>query len=98
MAESLERVEDDPRLASLPETTASGLSQAEAARRRALGMGNDAVIRTGRTYSEIVRDSFGAAGGRIAGFLFLGTPGAELEERMRPERKEVVASWAPETP
>jgi cation-transporting ATPase E len=57
MADPIERVEDDPRLATLPETTASGLTQAEAARRRAQGMGNDTVIRTGRTYYEILREN-----------------------------------------
>ncbi len=43
-----DRVEDDPRLASLPETDAAGLTEAEATRRRSLGMGNDTVIRFGR--------------------------------------------------
>lgn len=47
-----DRVEDDPRLASLPPTGPTGLTDAEAARRRSLKMGNDAVIRTGRTYLE----------------------------------------------
>jgi len=49
-------------------------------------------------YSDMVRDAFGREGERIAGFIFLGTPGAELEERPRPERDEVVSEWAPETP
>ena len=44
-------------------------------------------------YSEIVRDAFGQAGERIAGFLFLGTPGRELEERPRPAREAVIATW-----
>ena len=44
-------------------------------------------------YSEMVRDAFGEEGERIAGFIFLGTPGAELEERSRPERAAVVAMW-----
>ena len=30
---------------------------------------------------------------RVAGFLFLGTPGAELEERVRPVIEEVVREW-----
>ncbi len=46
-------------------------------------------------YSEIVRDAFSEAGERIAGFIFLGTPGAELEERLRPEPGEIVSEWAP---
>ena len=56
-ADLSDRVEDDPRLAELGETTESGLTDAEAARRRGLGMGNDAAIKTGRTYFEIFRDT-----------------------------------------
>jgi nitroreductase len=44
-------------------------------------------------YSDIVRDGFGQAAERIAGFLFLGTPSRELEERPRPERNLVIATW-----
>jgi len=39
--------------------------------------------------------AFGQPPERIAGFLFLGTPGAPLEERMRPDYDEVVSEWAP---
>jgi nitroreductase len=46
-------------------------------------------------YSEIVRDAFATPGERIAGFIFLGTPAAELEERPRPEAAEIVQIWAP---
>lgn len=46
-------------------------------------------------YSPAMREAFGRPGERIAGFLFLGTPGAELEERLRPEYDEVVSLWAP---
>ncbi|HYJ52155.1 MAG TPA: nitroreductase [Allosphingosinicella sp.] len=46
-------------------------------------------------YSPAVLDSFGRPGERIAGFLFLGTPGSELEERLRPDYDEVVSEWAP---
>ncbi len=45
-------------------------------------------------YSSMVRDAFGKDGERIAGFIFLGTPGAELEERLRPEPDEVVNEWS----
>ena len=45
-------------------------------------------------YSPAVLDAFGAPPERIAGFVFLGTPGGELEERLRPEREEVVSEWA----
>jgi nitroreductase len=46
-------------------------------------------------YAPAVLEAFGRSGERIAGFLFLGTPGAELEERLRPEYDEVVSLWAP---
>jgi len=46
-------------------------------------------------YSPAVREAFGAAGEheRIAGFIFLGTPGAEQEERLRPDFEEVASEW-----
>ncbi|WP_114952521.1 nitroreductase family protein [Sphingosinicella terrae] len=44
-------------------------------------------------YSDIVRDAFGAEPERIAGFIFLGTPGSELEERLRPSYEDVVGEW-----
>lgn len=46
-------------------------------------------------YSDAVRDAFGGPGERIAGFVFLGTPGVELEERPRPDYDMVVSEWAP---
>jgi nitroreductase len=46
-------------------------------------------------YSEKVLAAFGAPGERIAGFIFLGTPGAPLEERLRPDPEEVVSQWTP---
>ena len=46
-------------------------------------------------YSDMVLAAFGAPPERIAGFVFLGTPGAELEERLRPEYDEVVSEWTP---
>jgi nitroreductase len=45
-------------------------------------------------YSGMVRDAFGKDGERVAGFIFLGTPSIELEERLRPERDEVVSTWS----
>ncbi|HEV2817000.1 MAG TPA: nitroreductase [Allosphingosinicella sp.] len=45
-------------------------------------------------YSPAVLAAFGAPPERIAGFLFLGTPGMELEERVRPDYDEVVSEWA----
>jgi hypothetical protein len=41
----------------------------------------------------MVRDAFGQAGERIAGFLFLGTPGRPLDERPRPEPAAVISEW-----
>ena len=46
-------------------------------------------------YSDEVLAAFGAPPERIAGFIFLGTPAIELEERPRPEYDEVVSEWAP---
>lgn len=43
--------------------------------------------------SEMVRDAFGGTGERIAGFIFLGTPGVAPEERIRPEPGEVASDW-----
>ena len=47
-------------------------------------------------YSPAVLEAFGEPHERIAGFIFLGTAGAELEERLRPERGEVCSEWAPQ--
>lgn len=44
-------------------------------------------------YSDAVRDAFGEPHERIAGFLFMGAPAKELEERPRPEYDAVVSSW-----
>jgi len=46
-------------------------------------------------YSPMVLATFGAPHERIAGFLFLGTAGAEPEERARPEYDEVASAWSP---
>lgn len=46
------------------------------------------------SYSDTVRDAFGAAPERIAGFMFLGTPGRPLDERPRPEMDRIVSHWA----
>lgn len=61
---------------------------------RALGF--DAGWVTGwAAYSDAVLAAFGRPGERIAGFIFLGTANAALEERARPDLAEVVARWAP---
>ncbi len=48
------------------------------------------------TYSETVRQAFaGGSDDRIAGFIFIGTPSAELEERPRPSLSEIASEWVP---
>jgi nitroreductase len=46
-------------------------------------------------FSETVRRAFAADNEVIAGFIFIGTPAAELEERPRPVLDEVVRTWVP---
>lgn len=48
-----------------------------------------------RAYSPRVNAAFCRPGERIAGFVFVGTPGRELEERERPD---LAATWKPWTP
>jgi nitroreductase len=48
-----------------------------------------------RTYSERVRQAFCEPGERIAGFVFIGHPARELEERDRPALQEVWQPWQP---
>lgn len=45
------------------------------------------------SFSDTVRDAFGQAPERIAGFLFLGTPGRPLDERPRPDMDRIVSHW-----
>lgn len=45
-------------------------------------------------YSDAVRDAFGTAPERIAGFVFIGTPSRALDERPRPEMDSVVRKWS----
>lgn len=45
-------------------------------------------------YSDAVLEGLGARKGeRIAGFVFIGSPGVELEERPRPAMEEVLSEW-----
>lgn len=44
-------------------------------------------------YNETVRDAFGATPERIAGFVFIGTPSRDLEERPRPDIERVLSDW-----
>jgi len=51
-----------------------------------------------RAYSERVRKAFCGTGERIAGFIFIGQPGRDLEERPRPVLGDVWRPWnLPET-
>lgn len=45
------------------------------------------------SYSDTVRDAFGAAPERIAGFMFIGTPAKQLEERPRPDLSKIISIW-----
>ncbi len=44
-------------------------------------------------FSDRVRDAFGQAPERIAGFVFIGTPGRALEERPRPDDARLWSDW-----
>lgn len=46
-------------------------------------------------YSDAVRDAFGSAPERIAGFVFIGSAGQPLEERVRPAADQQVSIWVP---
>jgi nitroreductase len=46
-----------------------------------------------RAYSPTVNAAFCAPGERIAGFIFIGHPAHELEERDRPPLSDVVSEW-----
>ena len=48
-----------------------------------------------RAYSERVRAAFCEPGERIAGFIFIGHPGRELEERPREPVTPVAKRWQP---
>ena len=48
-----------------------------------------------RAYNEKVRAAFCGPGERIAGFVFIGTPRGEVEERPRAPLATVVRPWTP---
>lgn len=48
-----------------------------------------------RAYSERIRSAFCGPGERIAGFIFIGRPGRELEERPRAPLATVWRPWVP---
>ncbi|WP_037454093.1 nitroreductase family protein [Sphingobium chlorophenolicum] len=45
------------------------------------------------SYNEDVRAAFAQGKERIAGFVFIGTPGKAQEERPRPEYDNIVSVW-----
>ena len=50
-----------------------------------------------RAYNERVRSAFCGEGERIAGFIFIGKPGKDLEERPRPDLATIARGWTPPT-
>jgi len=60
-------------------------------------MGFVAGLVTGwAAYSPIVLKGLGGSGSeRIAGFIFIGTPAEELEERIRPDVGDILSDWVP---
>ena len=48
-----------------------------------------------RAYSPTVNAAFCAPGERIAGFVFIGHPGRDLEDRPRPALDDVARQWQP---
>jgi nitroreductase len=50
-----------------------------------------------RAYNERVRNAFCGPGERVAGFIFVGKPERELEERPRAPLATVVRPWVPPT-
>ena len=46
-------------------------------------------------FSDTVRDAFGDATQRLVGFIFIGTPSRELDERPRPDLAAIVSRWQP---
>jgi nitroreductase len=48
-----------------------------------------------RAYSEQVRSAFCGPGERIGGFIFIGQPARDLDDRPRPALADVSRSWEP---
>ncbi|MEP7130533.1 MAG: nitroreductase [Sphingomicrobium sp.] len=51
-----------------------------------------------RAYSPTINAAFCAPGERIAGFVFIGHPGRELDDRPRPPLGDIGRPWQPPTP
>ena len=50
-----------------------------------------------RAYSDGVRNAFCKPGERLAGFIFIGHAGREIEDRPRPVLADVTRQWQPPT-
>jgi len=50
-------------------------------------------LTTWAAFDDRVRDAFGTAPERIAGFIFIGTPSRPLEERPRPDLGTTITHW-----
>ena len=48
-----------------------------------------------RAYSPLVTAALCEPGERIAGFVFIGESGVDLEERPRPPVQDVIRNWSP---
>lgn len=60
----------------------------------ATAMGFGAAWLTGwAAYDETVREAVAEPGERVAGFIFIGTPGRPLDERPRPKAEQVIRHW-----
>jgi nitroreductase len=70
---------------------AAGMNLLHAA--AALGFGGGWVTGWAAYSAPVLEALGGREPERVAGFLFLGTAGVELEERMRPAPEEVVREW-----
>ncbi len=44
-------------------------------------------------YNAQVRAALGPTGERVAGFIFIGSPGRPLDERPRPEPAQIIRHW-----
>lgn len=44
-------------------------------------------------YSPLVAESLGYPDAALAGFMFIGSPGAEISERPRPAHESIVSHW-----
>lgn len=61
----------------------------------ALGFAAGLVTGWAAYSDDVLRGLGGRDGERIAGFVFIGTPAADLEERDRPEPGDILADWVP---